>query len=78
MLWRPSGDHAIQLCRRGHYADGCSNADTFWRAVLRKHTAAEALQAPHPPLDYYSSFVEPEDLPAAIGMASRPRLAASA
>lgn len=42
--------------RRGHYADGCTNASTFWHAVLAGAKArAERLPCAHPPVHYYSA-----------------------
>jgi hypothetical protein len=35
----------LKRCRRGHYADGSTNADTYWRSLL-KGTCRQPLQAP--------------------------------
>ena len=35
--------------RRGHYAVGSTNADTFWMSLLAKAPSAETLQLQHPP-----------------------------
>ena len=52
----------LKRSRRGQYADGCCNADTFWRGVLATCGPEECLPAGPPPVAYYSSWVEPEDL----------------
>ncbi|KAI8475993.1 MAG: hypothetical protein J3K34DRAFT_453232 [Monoraphidium minutum] len=50
----------LKRCRRGHYADGATNADTWWRSLLAGAGAGEALAGRHPPADYYSSPYEEE------------------
>ena len=48
----------LKRCRRGHYEAGRSNADTFWRAVVRGAAQHETLPAAQPPTAYYSSHCE--------------------
>ena len=48
--------------RRGHYANGCTNADTFWRGILASAGPEETLKSSHPPACYYTSFVDPDDV----------------
>ena len=43
----------LKRCRRGHYGDGATNADTFWRAVLAAAPEEEVLALEHPPTSYY-------------------------
>ena len=47
--------HACMLKRnrKGNYADGCSNADTFWKALFKKHAGDEAICLLFPPSRYY-------------------------
>ena len=40
--------------RRGNYANNCSNADTFWRAVAKNAPPLEQLSLTHPPDKYYA------------------------
>ena len=40
----------LKQCRRGHYPDGCSNADAFWRGVLATCGPEESLPAGPPPV----------------------------
>ena len=47
--------------RRGNYANGATNADTFWYSPLRKGPAEAVIPVQHPPTAYYSSFVELDD-----------------
>ena len=35
----------LKLNRRGNYENGSTNADTFWRSVLQRASAADSLQA---------------------------------
>ena len=47
-------DHILEISllkrsRRGHYDDGETNFNTFWRSVLAAAPAAEALPAAGPP-----------------------------
>jgi hypothetical protein len=51
----------LKLCRRGRYAAGTTNADTWWRALLAGAPPGQALPGAHPPAAYYSSPYEPED-----------------
>ena len=55
--------HLLKRNRRGHYANGCTNADTFWRGVFASAGPEESLTATHPPACYYTSFVDPDDVP---------------
>jgi hypothetical protein len=48
----------LKRARRGHYEGGGTNADTFWRAVLRAGAPREALEAAHPPTAYYWAHCE--------------------
>lgn len=50
----------MKRSRRDNYADGESNADTFWKSVLAKTIESHTLQIEHPPLVYYWSFYEEE------------------
>ncbi|PNH12039.1 hypothetical protein TSOC_001052 [Tetrabaena socialis] len=43
----------LKCCRRGHYAPGATNADTWWPSVWRRCPPGEAMQRPHPPTRYY-------------------------
>ncbi len=43
----------LKRCRRGHYGDRATNADTFWRAVLAAEPKGETLALEHPPTSYY-------------------------
>ena len=47
--------------RRGSYANGSTNADTFWFSPLRKGPTEAVLPLQHPPTAYYSSYVELEN-----------------
>ncbi|GLC36971.1 hypothetical protein PLESTB_000172800 [Pleodorina starrii] len=53
----------LKLCRRGHYAAGTTNADTWWRSLWAYCPPAESLQRRHPPTRYYWSEYEESDLP---------------
>lgn len=48
--------------RRGNYANGSTNADTFWYSPLKKGPAEAVIPVQHPPTAYYSSFVELENV----------------
>jgi hypothetical protein len=48
----------LKSCRRGRYAAGATNADTWWPCLLAGSAAAERLPGPHPPAAYYSSPYE--------------------
>jgi hypothetical protein len=41
--------------RRGQYGNGCTNADTFWFALLADRTGRERLTLERPPNAYYRS-----------------------
>ncbi|KAF8065598.1 hypothetical protein HT031_003199 [Scenedesmus sp. PABB004] len=53
----------LKRCRRGHYADGCTAADTFWTSLLAGARGRGVLPLP-PPTHYYASAYEADDLPA--------------
>ena len=40
--------------RRGNYGDHCTNADTFWRSVMKHAPQQEQLTIPYPPIKYYA------------------------
>jgi hypothetical protein len=44
--------------RRGFYANGGSNADTFWFALLAGRAGRERLPLAHPPAAYYKTSWE--------------------
>jgi len=52
----------LKHCRRGHYANGTTNADTWWRSLLTNAPASECMAGDHPPTAYYSSAFEAEDV----------------
>ena len=61
--------HVIMMKRnrRGSYANGATNADTFWFSPLHKGPAEAVIPLQHPPTAYYSSYVELENAgPAAL------------
>jgi hypothetical protein len=62
--------------RKGHYEDGTTNADTYWRSVVRGAAAHETLQLEHPPTAYYWSHCEGERAVPKMAPAERARLAA--
>ncbi|KAL4532079.1 hypothetical protein Ndes2437B_g02505 [Nannochloris sp. 'desiccata'] len=39
--------------RKGNYQDGMTNADTFWKSVLKSAPETEVLALEHPPTSYY-------------------------
>jgi hypothetical protein len=39
--------------RKGHYQDKMTNADTFWKSVLKNAPETEVLALEHPPTSYY-------------------------
>lgn len=51
----------LKASRRGRYAPGATNADTFWDRVWAKALPQDRLPSPQPPLRYYSSSVFDED-----------------
>jgi hypothetical protein len=51
----------LKRCRRGRYADGATNADTWWRSLLAGAAAGETLPGPHPPARYYSCPYDPDE-----------------
>eukprot|EP00198_Chlamydomonas_reinhardtii_P001932 XP_001691268.1 predicted protein [Chlamydomonas reinhardtii] len=55
----------LKRCRRGHYATGTTNANTWWRSVWAAADCppGEALTQAHPPTTYYWSEYEEADLP---------------
>ena len=40
--------------RRGNYANKCTNADTFWRSVMKHAPQQERLRMAYPPNRYYA------------------------
>jgi len=59
--WYVTDDKILELVllkrsRRGNYADGESNANTFWKCLLTGQ--GERLMLEHPPKSYYSSYWE--------------------
>lgn len=40
--------------RRGNYANQCTNADTFWKSVMKHAPQQERLSAAYPPSRYYA------------------------
>lgn len=44
--------------RRGNYADHCTNADTFWKSVMKRAPQQERLALPYPPNKYYALAIE--------------------
>lgn len=71
-LWRPvRADESVWLIqdgvleitllkesRRGNYADGETNADTFWRGVLLGCPPDELIPGEKVPASYYTSLVD--------------------
>lgn len=51
----------LKASRRGHYAAGATNADTWWRSLLAGAPPSATLPGAHPPASYYSSRYEAED-----------------
>ena len=39
--------------RKGNYQDGTTNADTFWKSILKNAAEGEVLALEHPPTAYY-------------------------
>ncbi|EFJ47481.1 hypothetical protein VOLCADRAFT_91842 [Volvox carteri f. nagariensis] len=56
----------LKVHRRGHYAPGTSNADSWWRSLWAHCPPAETLSPQHPPTKYYWSEYENNDLPAPL------------
>ena len=48
----------LKYSRRGQYANGETNADTFWRSVLKSAQETETLCLENPPSKYYTSYYE--------------------
>ncbi|KAL3132324.1 hypothetical protein ABBQ32_008902 [Trebouxia sp. C0010 RCD-2024] len=44
--------------RRGNYASQCTNADTFWKSVMKHAPQQERLEAAYPPSRYYALAIE--------------------
>lgn len=64
-LAHPAADGLLEIQllkrnRRGFYANGGSNADTFWFSLLQGRTGRERLQLQYPPADYYKTDWERE------------------
>jgi hypothetical protein len=51
----------LKRCRRGHYESGTTNADTFWRSILRVAAPGEALPLEQAPTAYYWAPYEESD-----------------
>ena len=47
--------------RRGNYANQCTNADTFWKSVLKSAPLQERLMMAYPPDKYYALPFEGRD-----------------
>lgn len=48
----------LKRSRRGHYEGGTTNADTYWRAVVKGAAPHETLALEHPPTEYYWSLCD--------------------
>lgn len=48
----------LKYSRRGQYANGETNADTFWKSVLKTAQETEIICLQHPPSNYYTSYYE--------------------
>lgn len=48
----------LKYSRRGQYANGETNADTFWKSVLQSAQETEMLHLQNPPSKYYTSYYE--------------------
>ena len=46
--------------RRGNYANQCSNADTFWKSIMKHAPQQERLNTTYPPDKYYALPFEGE------------------
>ena len=57
--------------RRGQYANGCTNADTFWFALFRDAPEGERLPLKYPPAGYYTTE---HDAPTLTPAAAKRRL----
>jgi CS domain len=51
----------LKASRRGHYAPGTTNADTYWDRVWAKALPQDRLPTAQPPLHYYSSSIFDDD-----------------
>lgn len=51
----------LKRSRRGQYAAGETNANTYWKSVTRKAPEKETLQLENPPSQYYHSPFEGEE-----------------
>lgn len=52
----------LKRSRKGNYADGETNAETYWRSLLQSAKPEEVLQLKHPPTVYYSTYWEGEGM----------------
>ncbi|KAG2496941.1 hypothetical protein HYH03_004947 [Edaphochlamys debaryana] len=52
----------LKRCRRGSYAPGATNADTWWRSLWADQPQGETIQRRHPPTAYYWTEYEEDDL----------------
>ena len=59
--------------RRGNYANHCTNADTFWKSVMKHAPQQERLKPAYPPTKYYALAIEDD-----ISSSQHGRLEASA
>lgn len=64
----------LKLERRGNfYGKGKTNADTFWKSLVRGAKEGDTLQLKHAPSEYYHSNWELEDGATKALEAARPR-----
>ncbi|KAG2496939.1 hypothetical protein HYH03_004945 [Edaphochlamys debaryana] len=52
----------LKRCRRGSYAPGATNADTWWRSLWADQPQGETIQRRHPPTACYWAEYEEDDL----------------
>jgi CS domain len=68
----------LKASRRGHYAPGTTNADTYWDRVWVKALPQDRLLSPQPPLQYYSSSVFDDDGALAGGSGAHAQIGSAA
>ena len=68
----------LKASRRGHYAPGTTNADTYWDRVWAKALPQDRLPSPRPPLRYYSSSIFDDDGALADGGGAHAQIASAA
>ena len=61
----------LKRSRRGCYANGATNADTFWFSLLAARAGRERLPLQHPPSEYYKSSWETAGTPDAHRLRGR-------